>query len=477
MSETEFLDFTPESSLVHSVAHQSLKWKDALGEWIDNALGAHATTINIAFSGKSVVVRDNGSGCATPMAIARLGSRAEHGGIGRFGIGAKDAALWVGGIKSTFTIESIHGGTRRKLIVPWERLEAVGWRGLERSRYYSEAIAAVGERGTTIAVEPSAHATPSGVAWAKLLEDIGYFWSPALKNGAQITLTRGKGAKPQIVKRWELPPFEPVHIDERISVNGRAARVFCGLVKEGHPNPKDGLSYLYKFRVILAASQRGCGARNTTRVCGFVELDSAWQLSKNKNAIVAGEEALFAEVERVCRPILERAEAAGVQLESEAFADAMSERLNALIAAARPDRKAKRGSKREETGAIEPKGSERKHRRADREQPGETFGGRGRNTLRFAFKSFGDARIGEVKPPVIYLNTDNAFVRHAQSRNDLPLGLSLAAALLAAADSLQTPTGQRLLRIEGDEFPEKMGVLLGSLRVDGAPALEVVRSA
>jgi hypothetical protein len=42
-------------------------------------------------------------------------------------------------------------------------------------------------------------------------------------------------------------------VDTHINIEGKTARVFCGIVKDGEANPYMGLSYLYGYRVIISA--------------------------------------------------------------------------------------------------------------------------------------------------------------------------------------------------------------------------------
>ncbi len=54
----------PSANMVVSMAAQPLTWRIALAEWIDNSLDANAKGVHITFDGKSVNIKDDGSGCA-----------------------------------------------------------------------------------------------------------------------------------------------------------------------------------------------------------------------------------------------------------------------------------------------------------------------------------------------------------------------------------------------------------------------------
>lgn len=476
----------PESHLLYSVASQNLLWKDALGEWIDNAFDANAATVAIEFGKDYLTVSDNGSGTADLEAFATLGSSRRHSTtkLGRYGIGSKDGALWAGGVESSLNVTSVHGRQCRMLVIRWMDMAKDSWRHdpvLSRP-------STPGEVGTVITVSPIVRNIPHGAEWDDLVTEIGYLYSPAIKRGRQITMrAKKKGATPTPVPRWAMPGFEGETIDRTVSVDGKTARVFCGLVQDGAPNPRRGLTYTHGFRVVIPSSQRGCGDFNISRVCGFVDLDDRWTLTKNKNGISKGERELFDEVQAACLPILKRAEAIGMAMESAAFEARASRALNESMAAA--TEKAKRKSPNNSTGTVRPTQSGIRHKKARDRQPGETMPGPMVGPgLKIVHSSLGeDKGVGEFQSPNVYLNTDNASVAQAYREQNV-LATVMVASSLISADYVMTGADKNRgvvknqLSLRGvlasandtKAFSMAMGSILSGVSVDGRPTLKAI---
>jgi hypothetical protein len=55
------------------------------------------------------------------------------------------------------------------------------------------------------------------------------------------------------------------------------------LSRRGQTNPKPGLQYVFRHRVVLPTSPLGCEDHGTGRIFGWVILGDGWRLTKNKN--------------------------------------------------------------------------------------------------------------------------------------------------------------------------------------------------
>lgn len=488
------IDVAPKVGILEAHAAQPLSFKTALAEWIDNALDADATHVAIEF-GKShrdtfVAVRDDGNGTANPERMVTLGDHSSHAStrLGRYGIGAKDAALWIGGTRSSVRITTVHNGKRRVLDTRWEEISAAGWQ--VNDPVLTDAVP--GERGTTLTVTPIVRAVPMGKRWDELRAELGYLYSPALKAGKQITLRApGLRSKPELIERWRMPPLENV-IDTSVVVAGKRARVYCGIVAAGHPNPRSGITYMHGFRVIISATSRGCGTHSIARVCGFVELDGSWKLAKNKDGIVADEDELYRAVESACLPVLTKASALGAMMHSHAFESAVADAVNSMlgngVASGEADAKARR-RKGDTEGTADPKQTGRRHRRAEREQDGSTFISRGRRSgvaIRIEHEHYGHAEcLGEVKDPSIILNLDHPLIAAIHSESDVRATAIIVMHLLAS-DACLRPSDGRQLRIRGLDnssdvarnFMQATASLLGKpLTIDGRQAVGLRESA
>ena len=398
------MKMTPDSHLLFSMANARLSWQEAMGEWIDNAFDADATSVHIAFTDRGVVIEDDGRGTADLPAMIRLGAHKPHGStkLGRYGIGGKDAALWSGGMKSRLTIYSKHRGAAQELGLSWAEVAAKDWDApdpvtVEARHGYS----------TAIRIEPLQHRRPSGQQWQRLKAELAYTFSAALKRGRQIKLTHG--ATTEVLAPWQLPAFDGATVDTVIHVGKRAARVVCGVVRDAI-NVKPGFTYMHAWRVIEAASDRGCGDYSIGRFCGIVELDDTWALTRNKVGLTHDAEALYAAVEAAARPVLQRAHQAGDDLRSRALrgkaSEALNQALNQLLRKAAPA-KAKRG-KGDQHGTVPPKGSGSPHGQAEVEQPGDRFPSRSRGIgpdWSIEYQVCGDPSVvGQVKSRSVVLN-------------------------------------------------------------------------
>jgi hypothetical protein len=253
MSKTSF---APPPRFLLALAAQNLGWARALAELIDNAVDKNARRIDI-YEGQVVNKRlkffkivDDGDGCPNPKVICHIGSRGEdEDGLGRFGVGGPEAIMHIGGLDATVEIESVFGGIVRHVRLSWrDLLRSTDW-GLERASWSGGASTA---RGTNIRVAPVRRPPIQKAVRLQL----GYTFSPYLKEGHQIVFHKGDEAVP--LQRWELPPLEDV-IQRRIIVDGKTANIRAGVVPEGVRNERAGITIAHKHRVIEEASGSCCG--------------------------------------------------------------------------------------------------------------------------------------------------------------------------------------------------------------------------
>lgn len=459
---------TPTAHILSSYANRGgMSWRKALFEWIDNSIGAQATAIHVEIRKTHVSIRDNGTGTATMEAFATLGEHVEHSrpdGISCYGVGSKDAALWIGKEKSTVSVTSMHKGITREIMINWEEMARNDWTvddPLERP-------AREGELGTSILVKPVGVSVPTKARLERMLEEIGYYYRPAIKSGVQISISSpALGSRPVPATPWAPPEFEPGVIDTTITVGNRTARVFVGVVREGFSTRYRGFTYFREFRVIEAATSNGCGQYNAAHVCGFVDLDRSWRLTTNKEAIVNAEE-LYLAVEQASLEVLRRAETRGSMLASQELTAAVEAQVNAGLENANAKAKRGRGNK---SGTKETTGKGGKHTGAQNEQPGNTFGGKPRKSgsVRICFAPLGKGkspRIGEFKSPNITLNSDHPLV--AGLISDAPniqclAALSLSLVAVDAAVGRQTRLPNMGDELEDASVVEKFQAMLGTL--------------
>jgi hypothetical protein len=480
MSEPSPSDFEniPSTHLVRSICAANLNWRSACGELIDNAFDAGASAVALAFSTRRGVgtftITDNGAGCEDPCAFVRLGGHVGKAStrLGRYGIGAKEAALWIGQDPPRIDVTSTHAGKRRFLSYDWLRVIKTNRWAIDPSALIVSDARPGLDVGTVVSItSPNLRRVPHGKDWDNFIASLGYLYAPAIKRGKQISVSRN-GEAPTPVPPYVSPPLEPGHVDQVIEVGGKLARVYAGIVTPGTPNPKCGFTYVYGFRVILEACGHGAGPFNYARVAGIVDLGEGWVLAKNKDNISQHTEDLYTKVQEVCGDLLRRAEVTGLRLESAEFDSAADRLLNEAVFGGTPNTKAERG-KGESHGTKIPTCRGGKHTRAEREQDGETYPRLARGSLRIQYQDDEPDRIGHFsEPATVMLNPNHAWVASMRSRKNVEALVATAVPLLAS----KALTGERqqvmrkILPDHGgpqEKFESMMGRCLGSVRVDG----------
>ena len=436
------VDTTPGTSYLVSLANANQHHWRICAEFVDNAFDADAQTIKFAFGKKTksgrekAEISDDGKGCANPRVMTALGCREQHSStkLGRYGIGLKEGTFWWGGVQHTMRITTTRARSTFVIAIDWSNVVKNKW------VFDNAAVkrpAGDGELGTRIEIRPMVKKLPEGKDWVRLLNDLGYLYAPALKGGRQILFARDGQTFP--IQKWEPPAFSE-QVNERFDIDGRAVRVIAGIVKEGEPNPKPGLTYWHGFRVVVPATRLGCGERQVSRFCGFVELLDGWVLTKNKDNISEHEDELYAAVYRVVGPLLAKAERSAHTLESEGLRLEAELLVNAALGHAKPEAKAKRDGDTGKAGTKNPTGKGTKHSRADVEQPGKTFRGRGvhRGRLSIEYDNLGvdEERAATVDKVggVIHLNECHPWV--ATIRDDPRAVATFVMCVWAAATSL-----------------------------------------
>lgn len=412
-------------------------------ELIDNALDAQASIVRIALrNGRELRLSDNGSGVPDVKQLVCFGGHLSHRSTrsGVYGVGFKDAVLCLGGEGSKVKVVTRHGTNRTTCTIDWQRLkdtdECMEW----ESEADAEAVS-----GTDIVVQPLRQKFPEGKARDRLFAHLGYIYAPAIKRGAVLQVSVGGATS--TIERWTLPKLSEV-IDEQIEISGKRARLYAGIVAEGHRNDYPGLTYSHGFRVVKRASRAGCGAWGHSRICGFVELDErrSWARTKNKTDLVDADE-LYEEIERRLTPLLRKVATQAHSIEIEGMRSALESMLASAIIGA-PTEKARRGEG-DSSGSKRPTGRGGKHTKAKETQPGATFGRRRVSSIRLEFRegwSSGEP-LGEWEAPgkvgCITLFQDHPLINRALAtpQNNDALFISAMAVVSASHNATSSDQG------------------------------------
>jgi hypothetical protein len=266
-----------------------------------------------------------------------------------------------------------------------------------------------------------------------MLAELSFIYSPALKNGRQIVFRRG-GKAPLTLQRYELPPLAE-HIDTTISVDGKTARVYVGIVADGAANQRPGISYTHAFRVITHGAL-GCGGLGSSRIAGWVALGDGWTLARNKDDVTAYKDELGDAVFGAIRGLVEKASSQALSIKSQSLADSLTSRFRGIVGGNEENAKAKRDPAKNNSGRIDPTNSGKKHKKARRTQGGSRFRSVKAGEFRIDFGPCEDA-IGRVDLDgrTIWLADNHPSIQRAKDQNDERALLFLAVSLFGSHEA------------------------------------------
>lgn len=432
MSDDFEFDMTPETSSLVAQMSSTLGWKKSLAELIDNSFDAKATSVRITYGNRSLIVEDDGIGCSEVDAFFRQGKHRSRNGLGRFGVGLKDAALWLHG-------PSGQGVTDLRSIAKDGGVKcSVSWRKFIDSHVWKMAAQRLpaGPTGTRIAFTGIGRQLKDSH-----VDELGYLFYPAIESGRQIVVKRGT-ARPKPVAAFQFPPLDNV-IEHASEIEGREFRVRAGVVQEGHANPRPGFTIAYKHRVITTTND-GCGSYGTARFVGVVQLGEQWKLSRNKEELVEDAPLLAETLHLICKDVLI---AAADKSRIVSLAGIENTIANNLSDALMAHKKAQRDSTREKKGTVEPRDTGREHRRAAKIQPGDKrmmskIGSRISVQFVPGLDKIGMANFNE-DGTLISLNLNHPYVEWAKDSEDTNALTALAATILAIEASSIVDEKQR----------------------------------
>lgn len=393
-----------------ALKHQPLQWSTVLGELCDNAFDAGANRVRITFGAKKMLtVADDGNGCDNVERMLTIGDhyRQPTTGLGRWGVGLKEAACWLWG---ELRLKTTYKGHTRKACIDWNSLSRQSsWEVPDPTT--SEAI---DHRGTELIFRNIVKGYPD---FERLRHELSYIFAPALWFGKQIVFDFAR-RQPQICSAWQIPDLEEM-VQDRFEINGKRVHLKAGIVAMGAINDRKGFSFSHRHRIICNSAMGSCG-RSVARICGIVELDRGWKLSKNKTAIVDSDEKLLEEaIYARCQELLDKADKQSQLLLNSELENKISESLRSLLES---KAKAKRHSPEHSTGSVEPKNSDRKVRRAKNIQPGDKLLDQcDIGSIRMEWESMYTDSIGRVDLPgnIVYLNSNHARLMHHRDTENI----------------------------------------------------------
>jgi len=448
------LDISPDTSVLVPLHNQKLPWHVALAELCDNSFDAGASRVRIAFLGlRQLQVSDDGNGCDSIENMLTLGRHHRHKttSVGQYGVGLKDAAVWLWG---RTRINTIYRGILRSVEVNWSKLaKSDEWKILE-----SEPVdAPQGEKGTCIEFLGTDHHRRD---YNKIVERLSYIFTPAIRSGRQIVIEQPR-KKAILCTAWEMPALEKV-IQTSFEIHGKTVNLYAGVIAEGHDTPYWGFSFAYGHRMIMdRPSALGSKGRTVSRICGLVTLDRKWRIAKNKDGIVEDQDALEDAIWQHCHEIIEESSHQAEIISNSRLAiditHDLQERLAELAKARRPGDTGKRGTQT-------PTGKGTPHTKATKLQPGshimQRYASKG---IRMEWKSFPNGDLGSVDLPgkVIYLNKNHNYLDALiEAQNRAAITQICLVLLCETAMKIESDGQMKLFKTDYEQFTDALSDLL-----------------
>lgn len=471
------IDVTPRTSIIESMRRQNLSWKVMIGELVDNAFDAGATRIEFLFDGKSLTISDDGRGCDDPTRMVILGDRKEYDpeGLGRYGIGAKDAFI---NAAERVMVVSTAKGTKRTLVADWREIQSSGVWEIDAPEEKSVAE----HSGTKILLEPLRKRISS---IPLLIEDLSKMYYPAIIGGRQIVFQENP-RKPLVpVPLYKLPPMKSALTASLRIDAGRCAHVTAGLTPEGESTKQSGFMLTYGFRVIKPETFIGLPV--TPGLFGIVELiddqsmpkGHGWKLNKNKTQVIDIEDIDDALLE-LLGPLIAEAEGRSIDI---AFRD-LELKLNQLFQEELGSGKAKRASPINASGPIIPKDTGRQHRRAKNVQPGGDLRKirlRSDESFAIRFDRFGvDEVAWKIANKTVILNRDHPSLQPGNEAVVTAMAICAMSSSLVLRDSSDDQRRMPLLtQLRKEHAQDRIAELAGHFmrKLNNGPSLKVAEEA
>jgi hypothetical protein len=281
--------------------HMSLKV--ATNELIANSIEQGAKEISLWLNNEEFGISDNGNGCDDMRALSKLGKHyhtSDLQKIGRYGIGLKDAAVWMGWL---LIADSLHGETGQKLSMTADWDEMIQYdKWLYTYRKGSKRITS----GMTLRVYGLRNRRFH--AWYKMAGWIAENFSAAIQDGITI---RVDGVA--VVAKPDPALDEKIEFSGSWKVDGVTLTVkgFCGILKN-RKEYESGWEVQFGPMVITKGYQKeGFGKYSPQGFYGRINLidteGGKWTLTRNKTvAQELGGILNCDEMQQIVRPILEK---------------------------------------------------------------------------------------------------------------------------------------------------------------------------
>jgi len=284
------ITLTPKPYIIES--HKNAEhwdWSKALSEFVDNALGeaaGNANTVDIEIHNSKVVIKDNGRGIEKLEQCFTLGdssSKNSQTDIGRYGVGAKYAAIWMAKV---LHIQTVRDGKASAFRINWDAIrQGEDWP--EYTPSISNTNSATGTEITCLNFWPGR----KRIVTSALVRSLSETFAPALKQGKVIRIhDKRKGHE----HTFDLVPWQPRGLSDFQSfaaeIDGREMTCEVGILSDAYSSDS-GMRFCYGHRMINHRTKLA-GQTLPVRLFGYVFLSHQWKdrLTTNKTNIVDPED-------------------------------------------------------------------------------------------------------------------------------------------------------------------------------------------
>jgi|LakMenEpi05Aug10_1017310.scaffolds.fasta_scaffold00367_2 hypothetical protein len=359
------IDITPKTHAINSMRKQEMPAWLAICELVDNSMDAWATNVFVKIDTKNrrVVIADDGVGAPHPAAIVRLGDHdhEDRSTSGRYGIGAKDAALALG---TAVEVAVRRNNCFRVVFADFEEMVHTGrWIATETTQY------GIGPHsGTTVTVSR----VDRRIVFSDVANKLRQTFAPALRTNRRIFVNDVEVVQPEVVAVTD-------RREGSGELCGKAYSWWAG-VKSPHDRTHGGWRFEFKHRMLSETSTTrsyGCGAMDITNFYGVIKLEEPddadasekWEVTKHKTS--ADElEQLCEQIYPQIEDLLKQCEAEhSLTLESQIGTEAGDE-LTQAMAGVEAMREKRSKPENGEEGTAVPRNTGIRRRRASKVQPG-----------------------------------------------------------------------------------------------------------
>jgi anti-sigma regulatory factor (Ser/Thr protein kinase) len=313
----------PTPHMLKSIRSRNWNLEGAIEELVDNSFGhGRAKKVGVVIDNKlGIGVIDDGIGVDDINRIFRLGDAGAYdvlSEIGQYGVGAKNATIYLG---DTVSVDTNRDGRRYRKTVHWKKVEESGEWPLAYTGSGQPVV--TDKHGTTIVVKDLAHHYKL-VSSERLAKELGRVFAPALRAGGEILvhhrLARGDE------QTLAVKPFTPPDMTNEIQIGGeietgKGKLKWSGRagLSESLTERNNGVHIAFGHRIIEVTREPFYGESAPTLYCEVMLDDTTpWKhsLSEHKDKVVRNRAELIDGIYAQIRPLLEKSaqQASALQL-------------------------------------------------------------------------------------------------------------------------------------------------------------------